>query len=108
MIERGASLPLSDRAERGTGRVFRTAARGVDAQGSWGTLGVWREPGRAGPSRSGPEMTLCARKRSSHGPWSEGPCRPSQSRGPSRGEEQVGARECMSEDLARPGPKERV
>ena len=81
MIERGASLPMSYRVEGGPGRVLRTAAR-VAAQGSWGTLVVWREPGRAGLSRFGPEVTLCARERSSRGPWSEGPCRPSPSRGP--------------------------
>ena len=122
MIERGASLPMGDRLERGPGRVLRTAAR-VAAQGSWGTLVVWREPGRSGLIRSGPEVSLCARVRSNHGPWSEGQCQSIQTRRPSRGEEQAGMRgsvwvwtwpglgrrsECVSVELGRPVPGERV
>ncbi len=51
------------------------------AAGARWLCALCRELGRAGLSRSGPEVTLCARERSSRGPWSEGPCRPSPSRG---------------------------
>ncbi len=91
MIERGASLPMGDRVERGPGRVLRTAAR-VSAQGSWGTLVVWKEPGRAGlrqvRARSDP---VCPGEVE---PWAvvRGPVPTEPEPGPSRGEEPMGVR----------------
>ena len=67
MVERGAGLPLSDRVERGPGRVLRSAVR-VAAQSCWGTSGVWRGKGRAGLVRSGPEVN--------QGGSGTGPCGP--------------------------------
>ena len=67
MIERGAGLPMSDRVERGPGRVLRSAVR-VAAQSSWGTSGVWRGQGLTGLVRSGPEVN--------QGDSGAGPCGP--------------------------------
>ena len=74
MVERGAGLPLSDRVERGPGRVLWSAVR-VAAQSSWGTSGVWRGEGRAGLVRPGPEVNQGGSGTEQCGPMRAGPGR---------------------------------